>query len=168
MEGTPMDNLALARKAWSHYLTPPRDLQPYFDALADDVVWTREGPPVAADDPHVASYPLVVVGKQAVMDMATSNAPGAHDEIGLDFDRPYLGTPMEFVADGDRVVMLLEERYRIAKTDATVRHDHVAVIMDFRDGLIAAIRIIGSLSDSIEAHLGVGWSTRVPPVERSS
>lgn len=152
-------NIGLAKNAWSYYYVHSslRDTrtcyQPLFDLCAEDVVWFHEGP----QDPRVPTYPGEVRGKQALVDMLTWENDIVAD---LDLVDP-IARPIEFVASGDRVVVLIEERYKIIKTGVTVHNDRAAVVMDFRDGKISHFRIIANLSDYIESQIGVGWSTKM-------
>jgi ketosteroid isomerase-like protein len=153
-------NIGLALRFWSffyvHSSLREKGLgggdQTLFDMLADDVVWIHEGP----RHPDVPWYPGEIRGKQALIDMITSEGGAITD---LDLEDP-VERPLEFVGTGNRVVVLDEERYTIAMTGVTVRNNRNAIVMDFRDGLVSQIRIIANLADYIESHRGVGWSTR--------
>lgn len=154
-------NIGLAKRAWSfmyvHSSLRDRRLgggdQVLFDLLADDVEWSHEGP----RDPRIPTYPGEIHGKQALIDMVKWESGVIMD---LDIEDPVAGS-LEFIGSGDRVVILEEDRYSIKTSGVTVRHLFSAVIMDFRDGLIARIRIIGNLADYIESCLGVGWSAQL-------
>lgn len=141
-----MDNVAVARKAWSHLIDrqpgePRKDENiPLWDCLADDVVMKFSIP---TDTPL---YGGEFRGKDAIFDMA--KAERDYIETGG------LDSPPEFVANGDRVVMLCEQTYTIKKTGQTVHNDLSAIVMDFRDGLITRIMIYLDVSDWNAAHRG--------------
>lgn len=149
-------NVGLAMRAWSFFYVHSSlrgheggGDQVLFDLLADDVIWTHEGP----RDPRLPTYPGEIRGRQALIDMINQEDGVIAD---LDLEDP-IEKPLEFVASGDRVVMFNEERYTVVPTGVTVRHNRNAVIMDFRDGLITRFRIIANLNDYLESQLGPGW-----------
>jgi ketosteroid isomerase-like protein len=153
-------NVGVARRAWSFFYLHS-SLRGHegggdntlFHLVADDVVWIHEGP----HHPGLPYYPGELHGKEAMMEMVQSEDGVIGD---LDLEDP-IGSPLEFYATGDRVVMINEERYTVVKTGVTVRHNRNAVVMDFRDGLIVRFRIIANLNDYIESRLGPGWSAQV-------
>ncbi|WP_110340012.1 nuclear transport factor 2 family protein [Prauserella flavalba] len=153
-------NIGLALRAWSFFYinsafrAPGNGDEVLFELLAEDVIWSHEGPKC----PDLPTYPGEVRGKQALVEMLSWEQGVIVD---VDLEDPVV-KPLEFLATGDRVVMINEERYFIKKTAKTVRNNWNAVIMDFTDGLITRIRIISNLNDYIESELGVGWSSRVP------
>lgn len=137
-----MDNIALAKKAWSHFTDKkaprdPSDYQPFFDSLADDVVWKVTCPeetPIFGGERH---------GKHSVMSLFTDEDPFVIEDNELE------RTP-EFLSNGNRVVMLFAERYSIKKDGtvvASVRNKECAFVMDFREGLISRILLITDLSE---------------------
>lgn len=142
-----MDNVELARKAWSHFIEKrsPRDASdytPFFESLADDVVWKVTCPdniPVFGGERH---------GKQAVVDLFTKEDPYVID--GNDLERP-----PEFFSNRDKVVMLFAERYDIKKDGrvvAKIRNKESVFVMEFQEGLIKRILLIADLSEWIEAY----------------
>lgn len=149
-------NVGLAQRAWSYYYihSSLRDsttcYQPFFDLCADDVVWFHEGP----QNPRVPTYPGEIRGKKALIEMLTWENDVVAD---LNLVDP-IEKPIEYIASGDRVVVLIDERYRIIKTGVTVHNDRTAVVMDFRREQITNIRIIANLSDYIESQIGTGWA----------
>ncbi|RBM13582.1 hypothetical protein DI005_30505 [Prauserella sp. PE36] len=153
-------NIGLALRAWSFfyinstYRASGNGDEVLFELLAEDVVWSHEGPKC----PGLPTYPGEVRGKRALVEMLTWEQDVIVD---VDLEDP-VAKPLEFLASGDRVVMINEERYFITKTAKTVRNNWNAVVMDFADGLITKIRIISNLNDYIESELGVGWSSHVP------
>lgn len=154
-------NIGLAQRAWSHYYIPwslRGNLRDYFQQLfelcAEDVVWKHEGP----RHPRLPMWaPGEIRGKQALIHAFTVDDADLIDENELEDP---VDKPLQFIASGDRVVVLLEERYRIKKTGVTVRNNHVALIMTFHDGRISQLRAVANLSDWVEAFLGAGWTTR--------
>ncbi|TDC53963.1 nuclear transport factor 2 family protein [Jiangella ureilytica] len=151
-------NTGLALRAWSYYYihSSIRDTttcyQPLIDLCAEDIIWSHDGP----RDERVPTYPGVIHGKQALADMLSWE----DDIVGeLDLLDP-IERPIEFIAEGNQVVALIAENYRIKRTGAVVRNDLAVVVMDFEDHLITRMRIIANLADYIETHLGVGWSVR--------
>jgi ethanolamine utilization protein EutQ len=102
--------------------------QPFFDALADDVVFKT---PVGE-----------LRGKQAVVDYFV----GAGETMEF---RPF-DAPLEYFRDGDRVVIVGDETFRVKRTGAT-HHADWAWIYDVRDGLITRIKAIEDLSGVADA-----------------
>lgn len=139
-------NLELAKRAWAWLDTEEdwtsgsrRDLQQeYFALLADDVVLHVDSP----GDTHI--FGEDIRGKQAVIDMY------AHAPEWIDGNR--LERPLEFIGDGDRIVVVGAERYRIKESGVTARNKEFAIILDFRDGLISSIRQVGDMSEWIDAY----------------
>lgn len=123
-----MDNVTVAKTACSHLDKKMServlsDYQPFFDSLADDVVLTHTSPDGSGE----------VRGKQAVIEsitdtFSTSSSPEVIEDIQLE-------RPLEFIGD-DRVVVLWAECTRNKNTGLTSNGKEVAVVMDFRDGLI--------------------------------
>lgn len=139
-----MDNIALAKTAWSWLETDDSerdmsDLAPYFDLLSEDVVLKVDSP----EDTHV--YGSEIRGKQAVMDMYEE----AFSKLIKDNN---LERPLEFVGSGDRVVVLGSERYTIRKTGVVARNKEFAIVMDFREGKIVGIRQVGDMSEYVQAY----------------
>lgn len=122
-----IDNVALARKALSHldarfHERGEGPLQPLFDSLAEDVVFEV---PCAPDTPR---YGEPARGKQAVIDLFLSD-PEFFEDVEIE-------RPLEFIGNGDRVVVLFALRYRIKKTGVTFRNKEAALVIDFRYGKI--------------------------------
>jgi uncharacterized protein len=99
------------------------DFQPFFDALADDVVFK-----VSVGE---------VRGKQAVIDyfINASETMEFHP-----FERP-----LEYYGDGHRVVILGDETFRVRDTGDTHRAEW-AWVCDVHDGRITRILAIQDLS----------------------
>ena len=137
------DNLALAIRAWSK---PTRgadlddhksgDYRTLYDYLAEDVTFRFTCP---EDTPR---YGGDFVGKSALIDLFKSECQFIDD---CDWERP-----PEFVSDGDMVVLLGAERYKIKNSGVSVRNNEIAIAMNFKDGLIHRMSFIMDLSDMVE------------------
>lgn len=133
MDNVVMDNVALAKRSCSHLgksvsQRQLSDYQPFFGSLADDVV-LESASPDGSDVTH---------GKQAVVDhitdwFSTLAQPELEEDVQLE-------RPLEYFADGDRVVTLWRECTRNKMTGVIGNSKEVAVVMDFRGGLIVRIR----------------------------
>lgn len=99
------------------------DPRAFFDALADDVVLRNSLGELR--------------GKQAVVDYFAAAA------ATIDF-QPF-ERPLEYFADGDRVVILGAETFRVKESGAT-HHADWAWVVDLRGGLITRILSIQDLS----------------------
>ena len=140
-DGAVPDNIELLRGIWGPIERGESDdLGPFFDALAEDVVFSL---PVGA-----------VQGKQSVIDYF------ARDAELMEFN-PY-ERPLEYFGHGDRVVLTSEETIKIKKTGLTHRA-WWAWVFDVRDGLITRIECIQDLSpiaDVVREALGLASSAR--------
>jgi ethanolamine utilization protein EutQ len=129
------DNVALLEGIWGPMERgESSDLQPFFDHLDDDVVFTTSAGELR--------------GKRAVIHYFT------HSGELLEF-RPY-ERPQEYFGNGDRVVILGEETLRVRASGATTRVPW-AWVYDLRDGLITRIEAIEDLSgvaDAVTEALG--------------
>jgi ketosteroid isomerase-like protein/quercetin dioxygenase-like cupin family protein len=123
-----IDNVALMQHIWGPIERGESDdLTPFFDALADDVVF---------------ELPLGELhGKQAVIDYF------AHASDALE-PHPF-EIPIEYFDDGDRVVMLSDETFKVKATGATHRA-RWAWVTHVEDGLITRIVHIQDLSGIAE------------------
>lgn len=144
MDNTAIDNVSLAKKAWSfaEITTSKRtrsDFQPFFDLLDENVVWRFDCP----DDTPVLGPDLA--GKQAVIEFLTVGDPEYLQDAWLE-------RPLEFIGDGDRVIVLGLESYIPKVSGVVIRNKHFAMIHDFRDGLINDILWIGDLSEFVQAY----------------
>lgn len=141
-----IDNVALAKRAWSQAETPIiersiDDSQPMFDLLAEDVVWKVACP---EDTPIFGGE---FRGKQAVIDYFTT--------VNREFQEDaWLERPLEFVGDGDRVLVLGTETYVLSSPKVTISNKEFAIVMDFRDGLIVRMLHITDLSEFVAALSG--------------
>jgi ketosteroid isomerase-like protein/uncharacterized cupin superfamily protein len=126
VDGTPpeTDNVALMRRIWGPLERGESDdFGPFFDALADDVVFEL---PVGE-----------LRGKAALIDYF------AHSSALLEAN-PFV-RPLEYIANGDRVVILGDETFRAKENGASHRAEW-AWVHDIRDGRIARIVAIQDLS----------------------
>jgi ketosteroid isomerase-like protein len=135
VEGTPpeeasgMDNVALLQRIWGPMERgESTDYQPFFDLLHDDIVFTTSLGELR--------------GKQAVIHYFT------HAGELVEF-RPF-ERPSEYFGNGDRVVIVGEETFRVKATGVTVRGPW-AWVHDLRDGLITQIEAIQDLSAAADA-----------------
>lgn len=135
VEGTPpeeasgMDNVALLQRIWGPMERgESTDYQPFFDLLHDDIVFTTSLGELR--------------GKQAVIHYFT------HAGELVEF-RPF-ERPSEYFGNGDRVVIVGEETFRVKATGVTVRGPW-AWVHDLRDGLITRIEAIQDLSAVADA-----------------
>lgn len=118
------DNIALMQGIWGPLERGESDdFQPFFDALADDVVFkTSVGE---------------VRGKKAVINYFVNAA--ATMEFNP-FERPW-----EYYGDGDRVVILGDETFKV-KDIGVIHRAEWAWVVDVRDGLITRILSVQDLS----------------------
>jgi ketosteroid isomerase-like protein len=128
-----MDLVQLARRL----INPPDgNWQPLLDHLADDVtfrVTIPEGTPISGE----------FRGKAAVTEHFT-RLPDL-----LEFTQE---APMEFLGDGDRVVVLGRESFEIKKNGRLVSGSDYADVLDFKDGLITNFLVIQDLSAVVDAY----------------
>lgn len=141
MKDVHIDNLAIARKAYSGFGkgVGERDLSSFFERLADDVSFryaAAPGTPISGE----------LRGKAAVVEYHT------HSSASLVMDLRLEG-PLEFVGSGSRVVVLGSESYTIRKTGAEIRDRDFAIVLNFRCGLITGIVLIKDLSEFSAAYM---------------
>lgn len=158
MDKQTADNLATARSAWAHMIDrKPKvnrnagELRSFLDACTDDVIWEASFPEdtplyggTTVYSPRRSSSSGQLRGKKAVA--ALGEGELRYMETGG------LNTPPEFIASGDRVVMLGEASYTIKKGNVVIENHKFAVVMDFRDGLISRLRLYEDVSDWNEAY----------------
>ena len=130
VEGTPpreassRDNVAVLQRIWGPLERgESTDYQPFFDLLDDDIVFTTSVGELR--------------GKQAVIQYFL------HAGELVEF-RPF-ERPSEYFGNGNRVVMLGEETFRVRASGVTA-HTPWAWVYELRDGLITRIEAIQDLS----------------------
>ncbi len=117
-------NIELMKRIWGPLERGESDdFQPFFDALADDVVYEL---PVGK-----------VRGKDAVAGYL------AHASVTMEF-QPF-DKPLQYYGNGDRVVIVGSETFKVKKTGAT-HHSEWAWVVHMHDGLITRIVHIQDLS----------------------
>jgi ketosteroid isomerase-like protein len=114
--------------------------EPFFEALADDVVLKLSVGELR--------------GKQAVIDYFTTAA------TVLEF-RPF-ETPLRYFGDGDQVVIVGDETFRVKETGVTHQADW-AWVYDVHDGLITRILAIEDLSGIEDTIRQVVSTAQSPP-----
>lgn len=128
-----MDNLAMVRDIWEPLATgESEDYQPFFDSLDDDIVFTTSVGELR--------------GKPAVVHYF------AHAWEVIEA-RPF-EKPLEYYGDGDRVVVLGEEAFKIKESGVTAHADW-AWVHDVHQGKITKILAIQDLSAVAETVKGV-------------
>jgi ketosteroid isomerase-like protein len=126
---TRTDNVALLEGIWGPMERGESgDFQPFFDHLDEDVVFTTSAGELR--------------GKQAVMHYFT------HAGELVEF-RPF-ERPQEYFGDGDRVVIVGEESFRVRASGVTARTPW-AWVHTLQDGLITRIEAIEDLSAVADA-----------------
>lgn len=139
-----MNNIAVAKKAMTHLAKryeeqhrgvrredyKPMDYHPFVECLADDVVIKNTCPP---DTPL---YSEELRSKQVVAKKFLGGDWDMHADVTpieyLEMDRP-----LEYIGSGDRVVVLGAESFTVKKTGVVIGPAEFAMVLDFRDGLIA-------------------------------
>jgi hypothetical protein len=127
-----VDNVAVAEKHLAYLYKPVSqrrlsDYQDFFDSLADEVILAYAAPGGAGS----------IDGKQAVVGHITNLFSTLAAEVDDDTE---LASELEFFSNGaDCVVVLWVECTRSKKTGVAANFKEVAVVLDFRDGLVARI-----------------------------
>jgi ketosteroid isomerase-like protein len=126
-------NLALAKRL----INPPDgNWQPLLDHLAEDVVFRvtiPEGTPISGE----------FRGRRAVV----GHFHGLDDLLEFRQEEP-----MQFFADGDRVVVVGRETFVVKKNGQTVTGSDYADVLRFRDGLISDFLVIQDLTAVVDAY----------------
>ena len=139
IEASRLDNLALAREAYSALEAgrggerKQSDFEPYLNLLADDVKFRYAAP---ADSLLGRSLD----GKPAVVEFLTDTAPTIVEDVRLD-------RPLEFVGGGDRVIVLGSESYTLKATGIRATKKEFAVVLTFRGNKIVEIVQIKDLTE---------------------
>jgi uncharacterized protein len=140
----PEDNVTLMRRVWGPFERGESDdFGPFFDLLADDVMFKL---PVGE-----------LRGKAALIDYF------ANASTALEFN-PF-EKPLEYYGDGDRVVILGDETFRVKESGAAHRAEWAWVI-DVHDGRItriAAIQDLSGIADTIRAAVAKSRPSGEPP-----
>jgi ketosteroid isomerase-like protein len=126
-----VDNTALIRN-----VLETEDWPLLIDHLADDVVFkvtVPDGTPISGE----------FRGKRAVVDH--------FNRLGslLEFHQEQ---PLQYFAEGDRVVVLGKERFDVKENGVSVSGSEYADVFDFREGLITRFLIIQDMSAVVEAY----------------
>jgi ketosteroid isomerase-like protein len=128
-----VDYVALAKRL----INPPDgNWQPLLDHLAENVVFKvtiPEGTPISGE----------FRGKPAVIEHF-ERLPGL-----LEFEQE---RPMDFLGEGDRVVVLGRETMVIKRNGRTITGSEYADVLDFRDGQIVWFLVIQDLSAVVDAY----------------
>lgn len=128
-----MDYVGLAKQL----INPPDgDWQPLLDHLAEDVVFKAtipEGTPISGE----------FRGKPAV----TEHFERLPQLLEFEQERP-----MDFLGEGDRVVVLGRETMVIKENGVTIAGSEYADVLDFRDDLITRFLVIQDLSAVVDAY----------------
>jgi uncharacterized protein (TIGR02246 family) len=132
-------NLAIAKAIFGPESDPGSgradDYRVLLDHLADDVVFKATIPehtPISGE----------FRGKQAVADYFARL-----DQVAVFHQE----RPQQYIADGDRVVVLGDDSFEI-RANGTTAHSEYATIVDYRDGLITSILIIQDLTAIADAY----------------
>lgn len=112
------------------------NMKPLIDHLAEDVVFR-----VTIPDGTPASGEFR--GKAAVLEYFTQTLPGL-----ADFTQQ---APLEFIPDGDRVIVLGDDAYTLKKTGETFRSPY-AMVMGFEGDRLKSWLIIQDLSGMAAAY----------------
>jgi ketosteroid isomerase-like protein len=139
------DTLAPARQSVSHltkryhesHLPPEQhgalEYQPLFDLLAPDATFKVSCPP------DVGLWGAEVKGKEAILQLFEVD-DRTHIEWLIVEQEP------DFLVKGDRAVVLSEYSYKLRATGQVVRSE-IALVIDFRDGMIARMVEIQDMSE---------------------
>ena len=128
------DNIRVVQEAYAAFQRG--DIQGVLDRLTDDAEWVTPGPPDVL--PHAGSRR----GHNEVEAFFT--ALGESEEVEM-FE------PREFIAQGDRVVALVNYRTRVKSTGRTAE-DELVHIFTLRDGRIARFREYYDTTRAVEAY----------------
>lgn len=126
------------------------DFSPLYEALAADAV--LEIPSTSApgeDDPRRTQPPWDLIGRshRGIEAIRAAIEGDQEDVAGWEIQRP-----LEYFSSGDRVVVLLSERYSVRSSTTQVPWSEVAMVFDVRDGEIVRFQVIVDCSGHIAAH----------------
>lgn len=137
-----MDNLTLVKRALTHFdkkweeqeqgiTDAPIDYGAWFDSLAEDIEFEVPCATEPPDDDYLRGTYIGRVhrGKQTVIKIFIA----ADDERVASWQ---IERPLEYFANGDRVVALGAERWAIKETGVEVPYIQFAMVFDCRNGKI--------------------------------
>jgi uncharacterized protein len=127
-------NLAMVRKAFEKL--GAMDMNGFMDTLSEDVEWETPGPQ------EVLPFAGTHHGRQAVADWF-----GKMNEL----EEVQRFEPQEFLANGDKVVVLGESRVKVRSTHRVV-DDHWFHVYTVRDGHITHFREAYDTAAEVAAH----------------
>lgn len=135
-----IDRVTIVRKALEHLLMGPDYRQPFYDLLADDVVFEVACP----DDTPI--YGRKIQGKQAAIKYFSSGSPDLIDDVVMD-------RPLEYIDDPERhrVIVLGAESYSLKQLGVRIGPNEFAITFELRDALITRYFHIENLSAFIDA-----------------
>lgn len=145
MSGNSVDRTAIVREALEHLLKGPEERKPFFDLLADDVVFEV----ACAEDTPI--YGRKIQGKQAAMEYFSSGSPDLLEDVVME-------RPLEYIDDPDRnrVLVLGAESYTLRQLGVRIGPNEFVIVFDIRDGLIAKYFHIEDLSKLVGAFRNTG------------
>jgi ketosteroid isomerase-like protein len=129
------DNVQQAKDAYAAF--GRGDIAGVMRDMSDDVEWIIPGP---ADLPNAGTFR----GKQAVQTWFGGLAQT------LDFKR---FEPYEFIAQGDRVVVLIRQEATVRQNNRTVK-DELAQVLTYRNGKLARFQSFYDTAASLAAFRG--------------
>lgn len=138
------DYISLLKRAYSPFSKDPQDRSPedfgtLLDLLAEDAIFQVACPP------ETPIYGNGFHGRESVITYLTQQAPEIVE--GLVLDRP-----VEYVSNGNRVVVLGSESFRLKQMGIDIRNKEFATVIDFDSGLIKRIFHIEDMSEFIDAY----------------
>lgn len=141
-----MDNESLVKSALGYLgdAVSGRGSGSLASALRHDVV-------VEHDAPRDAPFADELRDRESVIDFVTATIPRLVDNYSPE-------GPLEYLAKGDRVIVLGSLRYRMRKINADVANKEFALVVDLQDGLIGRVIVLKDLTELTEAYLPRGWS----------
>lgn len=162
MDKLTFDNLTVARTAWSfllerkpHGARKDGDDASFLTFCTDDLVVQFSFP---ENTPLYGGTTVYSPRRTDASNRIEFNGQDAYKRL-CRMEQEHLvtgglnGSP-EFIATGNRVVMLGEAGYTIKKSGVVIANHMFAVVMDFRDGLICRLRVYEDGSDIIAAYAG--------------
>ncbi|PXY24881.1 hypothetical protein BAY59_22745 [Prauserella coralliicola] len=153
-----MDNIEIVRRACAHLQRryeervkgipyTPIDFRPLYDLLDEDVVFEVPCTYVPEGGVDERTPPFNVVGKEHKGKRAFIEA---FENDQSDNENWEVRKPLEYFANGDRVVVLHSERYEQA--GVPVPWSESAMVFDLKDGKIVRYTHIADMSGHIAAY----------------